>query len=736
DRPIERAWIHATSLGIHELRLNSARVGQDYFSPGWTDYDKRVYYSTYDVTDLVHPGRNALAAVLADGWYAGYIGYGKERNHYGHALRFSSQLHVEFTDGTEAVIATGPSWRASLGPIVEADFLMGETYDARREMPGWDGPGFDDETWAHVDVTETIGAAVEANPGVPVRAFAELPPLTITEPEKGVFVFDLGRNFAGVTRLKVRGEAGRKITLRFAERLNPDGTIYTENLRAARATDMYICSGGAPETWQPRFTYHGFQYVEVRGLAAAPDADTITGIALSSQTPSVGTFECSDPIVNQLFSNIQWTQRANFMDIPTDCPQRDERLGWTGDAQIYIRSACLNSDCRAFYDKWLVDLFDAQREDGQFPMVAPLKVAGGDGGPGWADAGVICPWTLYEIYGSAEILEKYYAGMVRFIEFMTLRSPGLLPPAEFHCFGDWLNIDAETPKEVIYTAYFAHSTLLVARAARVLGKKEDEARYFDRFLQIRRAFNEAYVSEDGTIKGETQCGYVMALAFDLLDEAKQAQAAALLVADIEKRGNRLSTGFLGTKDLMLVLTRIGRTDVAYRLLHNNDFPSWGYSIRHGATSIWERWNGWTPEQGFADPGMNSFSHYSFGAVAQWIYETVAGIRAGSPGFKKIVIAPEPGGRIRWCQAAYRSIHGEIAVAWKRADQRFSCRVTIPADTVAEVHLPTSDLSRILENGGPVQESEGVRLLGERQGFAVIEIGSGCYSFESPFSREK
>ena len=358
-------------------------------------------------------------------------------------------------------------------------------------------------------------------------------------------------------------------------------------------------------------------------------------MAISSDTPVVGRFASSDEMLNKLHGNIYWTQRANFIDMPTDCPQRDERLGWTGDAQVYVRTATLNTDVEAFFTKWLVDLDDGQRADGQFPMVAPVKVANDDGGPAWADAGVICPWTIYEVYGDRRILEQHYPAMKRFVDFCAKRStPELLPPAQYHAFGDWLSIGADTPREIIYTAYFAQSTRLLARAAEVLGQAEDAAKYRAQYDQIKQSFNKAYVAEDGRIRGDTQTCYVLALAFDLLDEAKAAQAAAHLVADIEKHDWHLSTGFIGTKDLMLVLAKIGRNDVAYRLIHNDTFPSWGFSIKQGATSIWERWDGWTPEKGFQDAGMNSFAHYSFGAVYQWMVENIGGIRSDGAGLSK------------------------------------------------------------------------------------------------------
>jgi alpha-L-rhamnosidase len=728
SKPVLRATLYATALGLVDLHLNGHRVSEDRFTPGWTDYSKRVYYRTYDVTKLLQRGSNALGAILADGWYSGYIGYEQERNHYGRKPRFRGQLQVDYADGSSQVIGTGPNWKASDGAIGEADFLMGEEYDARLETH-WDKPEFDDRQWAAVDVGAEMDPVLQADPGPPVRSFASLEAKGLSEPKRGIYVFDMGQNFAGVARLKFWGKRGRVITLRFGERLNPDGTIYTANLRGARATDTYVCGGDGVETWEPRFTYHGFQYVEVTGLERRATLDTIVGVALSSATADAGRFVCSDPMLNRLERNIYWTQRANFMDIPTDCPQRDERLGWMGDAQVYIDAATLHEDVHGFFTKWLVDVQDAQRADGQYPQVAPLKVAGDDGGPGWADAGVICPWAIYEAYGDRRVLERHYDSMARFIEFCKGRSTAdFLPPKEFHCFGDWLNINDETPITVIYTAYFAHSTKLMARIAEVLGKTADAARYNELFENIRGAFNRAYVGSDGRIEGDTQADYVLALSFGLLDSDKAKLAAQYLVENIRKHQWHVSTGFIGTKSLMLALAEVGRNDVAERLIHNDTFPSWGFSIKHGATSIWERWDGWTPEKGFQDPGMNSFAHYAFGAVYQWMVEDLGGIRSSGPGYKTMVIAPQLDSRLSSADTTYESIRGPIETHWKRAGNRVRLAISIPANTTATVRIPAEDATDVSESNRLASRAPGVRFLEMDGGSAVFEIGSGAYEF--------
>lgn len=736
EKKIKKAYLYATAFGLYQIHINGQRVGEDYFSPGWTDYTKRIYYRTYDVTGLLRKGENTLGAILADGWYAGYVGYGGQRNHYGQKLRLLAQLCIEYIDGTMDVVATDESWKASFGPILEADFLMGETYDAREEMPGWDKVGFDDSKWSAVQVGAELNPKVQAAVTEPVVAFVELKPKKITKPVPGCYIFDMGQNFAGVAKIKIRGKKGQKMVLRYAERLNPDGTIYTANLRRARATDTYICKGKGVELWQPYFTFHGFQYVELTGLSYKPDKNTVTGIALSSDIAVTGDFECSNKMVNQLYSNIVWTQRANFIDIPTDCPQRDERLGWTGDAQVFVRTACMNTDVQSFFSKWLTDLRDAQTQDGRFPKFAPARVPVPDSGPAWADAGVICPWTIYEVYGDKRLLEQNYEAMKKFVQFCKNRcTPELLPPAEFHCYGDWLNIDDPTPKDVVYMAYFACSTKLVAKAANVLGKKQDAEMYNELFESIKKSFNKAYVAQDGKIKGDSQTAYVIAIKYDLLNEGMQRIAAERLIEKIKKREWHLSTGFVGTKDLMLVLSKIGRNDVAYRLLLNETFPSWGFSIKQGATSIWERWNGWTPEDGFADPGMNSFAHYAFGAVGQWMFENIGGIRADKEGFEQIIIRPSTGGNLKFARTAYSSIRGMIESQWHLKGNDFRLKLSIPANTSAMVYVLTVDPQTVTEGGKPAEKAEGVTFIGTEKGCAVYKVLSGTYDFSSKISAD-
>lgn len=680
SRNIKRATAYVTALGIVDFEVNGKRVTEDLFTPGWTNYNIRTHYRAFDITNALNRGENKLGAILGQGWFAGYVAWGLQRDHYGKTPMFKGQIEIEFTDGSTQVITTDASWQFFEGPILDEHFLHGEKFDAR----------ISPHDWQPVKIG-TYKTSLQAFPGEPVRAYDAISAKTVKEVAKGTYQIDFGQNLSGYVKLKVNQPAGTKITIRHAEVLDKEGRIYTTNLRAAEATDVYICKGSGTEEWTPRFTFHGFQYIEVTGLTIKPDLDTFTAIAISSATPEAGKLETSDPMLNQLISNAWWTQKMNFIDVPTDCPQRDERLGWTGDAQAYILTASYYSDVQSFFTKWLESLDDDQREDGQYPKVAPILAGLDDGGPAWADAGVICPMVIYDMYGDKELLARHYPNMKRFIEFCRARSkPGLLPPEKYHIYGDWLSINANTPNDVITQAYFAGSTELMIRAAKILGHAEDAQYFADLHAKIKKAFQNAYVTAEGKVKGETQCAYVLALGFDLLNETQAKNAANYLIADIEKRGWHLSTGFVGTRDLMHVLSKIGRDDVAFRLLHNTTFPSWGFTIKNGATSIWERWDGWTPEKGFEDPGMNSFAHYAYGAVSGWMFKTIGGISPLEAGFSKILIAPKLDPKLTWTNTTYDSVRGPIKTSWKRSDNSIELTVEVPPNTTAEIHVPKPD----------------------------------------------
>jgi alpha-L-rhamnosidase len=493
--------------------------------------------------------------------------------------------------------------------------------------------------------------------------------------------------------------------------------------------------GGGPEIWEPSFTYHGFQFVEVSGYPGTPDERVVTGIVVTSAMPEAGRFECSDDLVNQLYRNIVTTQLANFIEVPTDCPQRDERLGWLGDAQIFMRAASYNRDISAFFTKWLADIGDAQSPAGAYPDLAPRIVAEQDGSPGWADAGVICPWTLHHVYDDRRIIEQHYPSMKKWIDYLDEANPDhLWRHRTGNNNGEWLPVDYGTPRDVLATAYYAYSTRHLAAAAELIGRNQEATHYRQLFEKIKKAFNDAFVSPDGRVKGATQTGYVVALHFDLLPERLRAMAAEHLVADIDRRGGHLSTGFYGTGYLPSVLTTAGHLETAFRVLTQQTFPSWGYSIRQGATSIWEHWDGWRDDKGFKAPIMNSFSHYAFGSVSEWLFAAVAGIDTQGPGFRRIVIHPRIGGGLTRVEAHYDAISGRIVSAWRIERDRFFLEVTIPANTRAQVVLPTADLKAISEGETSIDDAEGVEFHRIESDEIILEVGSGDYRFlVSPFT---
>lgn len=727
--PVVRARVYASAKGLYNLYLDGQRVGHDIFAPGWTDYRKRIQYQTLDVTDQLKSGPHAIGAVVGDGWYVGSVGWGG-RGQYGRTPMGLIQLEIDYKSGKKETVATGPDWQVATGPILSSDMMNGESYDARKELANWcktDAPG----QWqpARAEALGTVPLVSE--PSEPVAVWNEIHTKKITQPRPGVLVYDLGQNMVGWARLKVKGKAGDTVQMRFAEVLNPDGTIYTDNLRTAKATDTYTLKGGGEEIYEASFTFHGFRYVELTGYPGTPDANSVTGIVVGSNMPVTGSFECSNTMINQLQHNIYWGQRGNYLSIPTDCPQRDERLGWMGDAEIFAKTATFNCDIAAFMTKWLADVRDGQSDEGAFADVSP-RVLMGDAAPAWGDAGVIVPWNVYLAYGDTRILERSYLSMQRWVEYIHAANPDLLwENKRGNDYGDWLSIQADTPKDVLATAFFAHSTDLLAQTADILGHKEDAARYHSLFEGIKDAYIKAFVGLDGKVKGETQTGYLLSLAFNLLPDHLRVKAAQYLADDITKNhGGNLSTGFLGVKYLAPILTETGHIDLAYRLLLNDTFPSWGYSIKQGATTIWERWDGYTQEKGFQDPSMNSFNHYSLGSIGEWIYGTVGGLRMTSPGWKTFDVHPQPGGGITWAKTGFDSPQGHIQCDWKFDDRGFETDVTVPANTTARVFIPP--YAMLYEGKTPLAKASGVRFVGPESGSNVYEVGGGNYRFRSAY----
>lgn len=729
---IRSARIHSTALGVYELQLNGQRVGDQYLSPGWTDYPKRVRYQTYDVTTQLKGGENVFGATLADGWFCGHAGLFGAFRYYGQRPALLAQLEIEYDDGRVERIVTDASWKTHPSPLLLADLLKGETYDANLESPGWSSAGFDHSAWSNArarDEQRTLQCDIDQ----PVRVLAELPAKSLAEPAPGRWTFDLGQNMVGVIRLRTSAPRGTVITIRHGEMLNPDGTIYTENLRGATSTDTYICKGGG-ETWQPQFTFHGFRYVELTGLPAKPELDAVTGIVLGTDLPSTGAFACSDADINQLQSNIVWGMRGNYLSIPTDCPQRDERMGWMADAQVFLPTAAYNADVAAFMSKWMIDITDAQRADGAHADTAPVMRGLNYGTPAWGDAGVIVPWLIHRTYGDRRILERNIDSMIRWVQWCKANSTNLIrDKARGNDYGDWLSIDADTPKDLIGTAYFAHAADIVANALVALDREAEAREHRRLFDDIRNAFASKYIAADGRIAGDTQCGYILALRFDLMPDELRAKAMRHLVEDVKAKRDHLSTGFVGVSHFLPALTANGHSDVAYTLLMQETFPSWLFSVKHGATTIWERWNGWTPESGVhPDASMNSFNHYSLGSCGQWLFESAAGIaqEPDSIGFDRIVIQPQIGGGLTRASATYRSMHGEIASAWTIENGTLTLNVTIPVNTTAKIHLPVPDDRDVLEAGRPLAQSEGVQVLRKNEGL-TLQVGSGTYAFAMP-----
>jgi alpha-L-rhamnosidase len=729
EKTVQRATLYATALGLYEVEINDTRIGDAYFTPGWTDYSKRVYYQTYDVTEQVRSNaNNAIGAVLADGWYAGHVGWGEIRERYGAEPRLRVQLELDYDDGSSERVVTDGSWKARYGDIQEADMLMGYRQDRQIVMDGWSSPGYDDAQWMPPVVQESVETLVQAHPGEPVRHFETIPARSMREHAPGVFVYDMGQNMVGWTRIKARGKAGDTVKVRFAEMLDADKSIYTTNLRQARATDYFTLRGDGVEVLEPKFTFHGFQYVEITGLENAPAAEDVEGMVVQSSIEQTGFFECSDPLVNQLFHNIVWGQKGNYLEVPTDCPQRDERLGWTGDAQFFMNTAAFTADVAAFFTKWLVDLVqDAQHENGAFAHIAPDLGIGG-GAVAWGDAAMICTYQIYQYYGDTRVIEQHYDALVKGMGFLESTSKDYI--RKDLGFGDWLNKGGGAKDEVICTAYYAYLSGLMAEMADAIGR-DDKARYYaDLREKIRTAFIENFLGDDGEILDSSQTGYALAFTMDLIPEALQPAAAKQFERELARFDYHLATGFIGTPRLLPALSQAGHQDLAYRLLMNKTYPSWLYQVTLGATTMWERWDGWTPEKGFQDPGMNSFNHYAFGAVGEWIYTTVGGIQSLSPGFKRIRVAPKPGGGLSWANTTYHSIRGAIVSEWKLKDKEFQLHVVIPPNTTAEVHLPHAQGTAILESRQPAEQAEGVQTMTMGADTAIIELGSGEYAFQS------
>ncbi|GAA2490432.1 glycoside hydrolase family 78 protein [Streptomyces gobitricini] len=710
---VRKAELRATALGVYETHLNGAVVGDHVLAPGWTSYHHRHRYQSFDVTRMLRPGPNAWGAHLADGWYRGLLGFnGGKRDIYGAHTGLLAELRIEYADGSVQTITTGPGWRAAAGPVTAAGLYEGETHDARRELPGWSEPGFDDTDWHPVRVVDFDTSVLFPADSPPVRRIACLPPTSVTTSPTGRTIVDFGQNLVGRLRIRVRGEAGRTVTLRHAEVLE-DGELCVRPLRGATATDRYTLRGDTDgEQWEPRFTFHGFRYAEVDNWPGELATGDVTAVVLHSDLRRTGWFESSDPSLNRLHENVVWGMRGNFLEVPTDCPQRDERLGWSGDIQVFAPTATFLYDTRDFLRSWLRDLAADQSEDpeGIPPVISPaiplnIPVPIPPGNPpmaGWCDAAVIVPWILYERYGDTEVLRTQYPSMRAWVDAVDRIAGPAHVWGEGFQFGDWLDPTASpddpggatTSSSLVATAYFAHSSRLLARTADVLGKKDDAEHYHALSGAVRQAFRARFHTRGGHLTEETQTAYALALGFDLLqDRAERTEAGNRLAALVAERGHRIGTGFLGTPLVCDALTATGHIRTAYRLLLERSCPSWLHQVDMGATTVWERWDSLLPD-GSVNPGeMTSFNHYALGAIADWLHRTVAGLAPAAPGYRRLLIRPRPGGGLTWAKAAHETPYGPAEVAWRLTDGRLTVTVTVPRGTEATVDLPGAEPTR-------------------------------------------
>lgn len=709
-KKVASATAYITAQGLYEAFINGKRVGDSYLTPGWTSYNKRLQYQQYDVTNLLAQGANAVGVVTGNGWYRGYIGFSGQHAFYGKETALLFQLNIKYTDGTTDVIVSDETWKVSNGSITMSEIYHGESIDNRKEQVGWSKTGFDESKWSPVKVKQNSDVNLIATYNEPIRKHETFKVTKSIKTPKGETVFDFGQNLVGWVQVKLNGNAGDKIKIIHAEVLDKFGNFYIDNLRPAKQKIEYTLKGGGEEVFEPHFTFQGFRYIKIEGLTPAPEA--FTAIALYSDMKPTGSFTSSNPLINQLQHNIQWGQRGNFLDVPTDCPQRDERLGWTGDAQAFARTASFNFGVNAFFAKWLKDVA-ADQIDGSVPFVVPNVLGpNASGSAGWADAATIIPWEMYTAYGDKRILEDQFESMKAWVGWMERRSTNYLWNKGFH-FGDWLfyrpfddndGRSAVTDKYLIAQCFFAHSVNLVIKTAAVLGKTDDIAKYNALLKNVKDAFVKEYVTPNGRLVSGTQTAFVLSLHFDMLPEAMRAPTAERLVDNIKSYGNHLTTGFLGTPYLCHVLSRFGYDDVAYTLLMQTTYPSWLYPVKMGATTIWERWDGIKPDSTFQTPGMNSFNHYAYGAIGDWMYRVVTGIdtKADKPGYKGIIIKPTIGGGLTSASAEYMTYYGKIRSSWKIVGDQMVLDVEVPVNTTATVYVPYNP--------------------------TPVEVGSGTYSY--------
>ncbi len=712
DRPIRSARLYATALGCYEAWINGQRVGDRRMAPESTDTSRRVLYQAYDVTPLLKAGDNALGLWVGEGWYGSAFSSGSRFSFGPAPCRVLAQLEVTYEDGTAETFGTGPGWSTATSAILTSEIYDGEIYDARLEQDGWASPGFSGSRWRAAYAAPRPPVAIEPQQCPPVRVTQTLPAAHVTEPKPGVHVFDFGQNFAGWVRLRVKGPKGSRIEMRFAEILKASGEADQSNLRTAFARDTYFLRGEGEEVWEPRFTYHGFRYVEVHGLPSPPTETTLLGLVAHNDLTVTGALRVGDAGIQQFWRNSVWSQRSNFFGLPTDCSQRDERLGWMGDAEVFWPAAAFNMDTQAYTSRVMGDVRHEQSDAGGFPDVVPPFISGHSmSSPGWADAGVILPYTSWRQYGDTEVVAANWDAMQRYLAWLERNNPNFLwLKGRGADYGDWLAVDAKylgeatTPKDLIATAYWASDASMMAEMAEAIGRPEDAARYRNLFDQIRSAFRTAYVKPNGEVGNASQTSYVLAIRFGLLTAAGRAEAGRRLAADIAGRGGTLSTGFLGTPHILDALADTGQQETAVSLLLQRRYPSWGYMVEKGATTMWERWNSDT-----GDVAMNSYNHYAFGAITSFLFRRIAGVAPAEPGFRRVRIEPIFDRRLGRGGADYEAVVGRIRTDWRIEGSEILIDVGLPAAVTGDVVLPEA-ASRVRLNGRPLDD---FRRRGER-----------------------
>lgn len=737
------ARVYVTALGMYQMCINGGRVGNDLLTPGWTSYKNRLQYQTYDVTDMLKVGENAIGAMVGCGWYKGELGWRAQRKFYGSQTALLMQLHIGYIDGSEEIVVTDKNWKASDGPILYSELYNGETYDAGLEQLGWDMPNFNDANWNLAEEIEYDMSVLTPQDGLPVRRQESFKPKAMFTTPNGESVIDFGQNMSGWVKFKVKGNAGDRVILKHAETLDAAGNFYTENLRSAKQCIEYVLKGGEVETFEPHFTFQGFRYIMIEEYPGEVAVDDFTAVVIHSDMENIGDFSCSNELVNQLQHNILWGLKGNFVDIPTDCPQRNERLGWTGDAQVFIRTACHLMDTSRFFKKWLRDLKAEQLESGGVPFVIPDILMLGENkdntpdphsSTGWSDASVICPWTIYQCYGDKRILEEQYGSMKGWIEYIRNHAEnGVLWNSGFH-FGDWVALDAKegsyfgaTPNDLTATAFYAYSTELLSKTAAVIGNEEDAKIYAKLHEEIVEAFQNEFFTPSGRLAARTQTSHILALMFKLVPEKFLTRTIDTLVTLLNENDGHLVTGFLGTPYFCHVLSENGKLEEAYKLLLKEDYPSWLYQVTKGATTIWEHWDGLKPDGTMWSADMNSFNHYAYGAVGDWLYRVVAGINIDSetPGYKKIIMKPQPGGGLTHAEAGITTIYGDASIKWSIEKSEMIVDITVPHNTTAKVVLPGAITESINSNGIPFTDCSGG---------AKAEVGSGTYKFKYPLKK--